>query len=56
MVAVQDADDFSAPQRIERQLAVLDRWADVAVVGSRMREVDETGRAWHRGRRSPRET
>jgi glycosyltransferase involved in cell wall biosynthesis len=44
VVAVQDADDFSAPQRLERQLAVLDRWADVAVVGCRMREVDEAGR------------
>lgn len=39
VVAVQDADDYSAPGRLERQLAVL---ADpgVAVVGARMREVD----------------
>ncbi|UGS38762.1 glycosyltransferase family 2 protein [Capillimicrobium parvum] len=44
VVAVQDADDFSAPQRLERQLSVLDRWADVAVVGCRMREVDGAGR------------
>lgn len=44
-VAVQDADDFSAPQRLERQLAVLDARPEVAVVGSRMHEVDEQGRA-----------
>jgi len=44
VVAVQDADDHSAPQRLERQLAVLDRWTDVAVVGCRMREVDAAGR------------
>ena len=44
LVAVQDADDYSAPQRLERQLAVLDARADVAVVGSRMHEVDEAGR------------
>jgi len=43
-VAIQDADDFSAPQRLERQLAVLERSGDVAVVGCRMREVDEAGR------------
>lgn len=44
-VAVQDADDFSAPERLERQLAVLEAQPDVAVVGSRMHEVDEAGRA-----------
>jgi glycosyltransferase involved in cell wall biosynthesis len=44
VVAVQDADDWSEPQRLERQLAVLDAEPDVAVVGSRMREVDEAGR------------
>lgn len=44
-VAIQDADDYSAPNRLERQLAVLAAAADVAVVGARMREVDERGRA-----------
>ena len=44
VVAVQDADDWSAPERLERQLAVLDGDATVAVVGSRMREVDAAGR------------
>ena len=44
VVAVQDADDFSAPERLERQLAVLDARPEVAVVGSRMHEVDEGGR------------
>lgn len=44
VVAVQDADDWSEPQRLERQLAVLDAEADVAVVGGLMREVDAAGR------------
>ena len=44
-VAVQDADDHSAPERLERQLAVLEARPDVAVVGTRMHEVDGTGRA-----------
>ncbi|HWC49158.1 MAG TPA: glycosyltransferase family 2 protein [Solirubrobacterales bacterium] len=43
-VAIQDADDFSDPNRLERELAALDSEPDVAVVGSRMREVDEQGR------------
>ncbi len=43
VVAVQDADDLSAPHRLERQLELLDARPDVAVVGSRMREVDEQG-------------
>ena len=43
-VAIQDADDWSEPVRLERQLEVLESMPDVAVVGSRMREVDETGR------------
>jgi glycosyltransferase involved in cell wall biosynthesis len=43
LVAVQDADDWSEPQRLERQLAVLEADPAVAVVGSRMREVDEHG-------------
>lgn len=44
VVAVQDADDHSDPRRLERQLAVLDAEPDVAVVGTRMHEVDEDGR------------
>jgi glycosyltransferase involved in cell wall biosynthesis len=44
IVAVQDADDWSDPERLERQLAVLDARPDVAVVGSRMPEVDAEGR------------
>lgn len=43
-VAIQDADDYSAPSRLERQLAVLTEEPGVAVVGARMREVDEQGR------------
>ena len=43
-VAVQDADDWSAPERLERQVELLERDPDVAVVGCRMLEVDEDGR------------
>jgi glycosyltransferase involved in cell wall biosynthesis len=43
-VAVLDADDWSDPHRLERQLEVLDGDPSVAVVGCRMREVDEHGR------------
>lgn len=44
VVAVLDADDLAGPRRLERQLAVLEARRDVAVVGSRMREVDASGR------------
>ena len=44
VIAIQDADDYSAPNRLERELAVLAAEPDVAVVGSRMKEVDGTGR------------
>jgi glycosyltransferase involved in cell wall biosynthesis len=44
VVAVLDADDWSEPARLERQLDVLDRLPEVAVVGCRMREVDPSGR------------
>ncbi len=44
VIAVQDADDVSEPHRLERQLELLDARPDVAVVGSRMREVDAHGR------------
>ena len=44
IVAVLDADDWPEPQRLERQLAALDRDPGVAVVGCGMREVDERGR------------
>jgi glycosyltransferase involved in cell wall biosynthesis len=44
VVAINDADDVSAPERLERQLAVLDAQPRVAVVGSRQREVDAAGR------------
>jgi len=44
IVAIQDADDYSAPERLQRQLAVLAEEPGVAVVGSRMREVDADDR------------
>jgi glycosyltransferase involved in cell wall biosynthesis len=42
-VVVQDADDYSAPRRLERQLAALASSPAVAVVGCRMHEVTEDG-------------
>jgi glycosyltransferase involved in cell wall biosynthesis len=44
VVAIQDADDYSEPTRLERQLATLEADPAIAVVGCRMREVDERGR------------
>jgi O-antigen biosynthesis protein len=43
-VAVLDADDWSEPTRLERQLGVLEGDSGIAVVGCRMREVDERGK------------
>jgi glycosyltransferase involved in cell wall biosynthesis len=40
VIAIQDADDHSKPNRLERVLAVLSAEPGVAVVGSRMREID----------------
>jgi glycosyltransferase involved in cell wall biosynthesis len=42
--AVLDADDWSEPRRLERQLEVLDSDGSIAVVGCRMLEVGEHGR------------
>jgi glycosyltransferase involved in cell wall biosynthesis len=42
-VAFQDADDWSEPSRLERELEVLERRPEVVVVGCRMREVDGSG-------------
>jgi glycosyltransferase involved in cell wall biosynthesis len=44
IVAVLDADDWSEPTRLERQASTLDGDPRIAVVGCRMREVDEHGR------------
>lgn len=43
-VAFQDADDWSLPNRLQRQLEVMHARRDVAVVGCRMAEVDPDGR------------
>jgi glycosyltransferase involved in cell wall biosynthesis len=43
VVAIQDADDYSAPNRLARELGVLAGDPDIAVVGARMREVDSDG-------------
>jgi glycosyltransferase involved in cell wall biosynthesis len=44
LVAVQDADDWSEPERLERQVELLEQRPEVAVVGARMHEVDGAGR------------
>jgi len=49
-IARMDADDRSAPDRLERQTAFLDREKDVALVGTAAVLIDEQGR--ERGRES----
>src|SRR4051794_27037123 len=44
VVAVQDADDWSLPVRLERELSILDPWPKGAGVGARMRGVDGSGK------------
>ena len=43
MVARMDADDVSHPQRLERQIAILDESADVVLVGSLFELIDAEG-------------
>jgi glycosyltransferase involved in cell wall biosynthesis len=43
LLAIQDADDWSEPDRLARQVAMLEERPEVAVVGCRMYEVDEHG-------------
>ncbi len=42
-VAFQDADDWSEPARLQRELEVLEQRPEVVAVGCRMREVDGSG-------------
>ncbi len=44
LIARQDADDRSHPQRIERQVQALERRADVALIGCQANAIDEGGR------------
>src|SRR5262249_44337347 len=44
LVARQDADDVSRPDRLEAQVAVLRSQPDVALVGSQARAIDGAGR------------
>ncbi|MBN1314440.1 MAG: glycosyltransferase [Anaerolineales bacterium] len=43
-IARQDADDVSYPTRLERQVEYLDSHPDVALLGTRMRIIDESGK------------
>jgi glycosyltransferase involved in cell wall biosynthesis len=47
-IAVQDADDVSATERLERQAGFLDSRPDVCAVGSFARLIDGDGTAWGR--------
>jgi glycosyltransferase involved in cell wall biosynthesis len=46
IVAIQDADDWSDPKRLERQVEALEADPAVAVVGVRMHELAEDGSPW----------
>jgi glycosyltransferase involved in cell wall biosynthesis len=43
-IARMDADDVSEPERLERQVAFLDRNPDIALAGSQYTQIDELGR------------
>src|SRR5690349_4827324 len=43
IIANLDADDWALPDRLRRQVALLDSRPDVAVVGCRTQEVDGSG-------------
>ena len=52
-VAALDSDDYAYPQRLERQVAHLDRHPDLALVGSWSNWMDERGRTFGRVKRRP---
>jgi glycosyltransferase involved in cell wall biosynthesis len=43
-IARQDADDISFPERLEKQVAFLDRHAGIDVLGTAVTVIDDTGR------------
>lgn len=45
-IAVLDADDVASPDRFTKQVALLDRVADVALVGSWTQFIDENGKVF----------
>lgn len=59
IVARMDGDDIVHPERLERQLAILDRHPETALVGALWTAIDEAGRpvrsrdGWRLARRSP---
>src|SRR6266498_4162605 len=46
-VARQDADDISHPTRFEKQVEYLDDHGEVVVLGTRVWNMDESGRIYH---------
>jgi glycosyltransferase involved in cell wall biosynthesis len=53
LVARQDADDRSYPDRLARQVAFLDAHPEIAVVGAQARIIDAAGRRLARDERKP---
>ena len=45
IIARQDSDDLSSPERLAKQIAFLDRHPEVAVVGAQARLIDAEGRS-----------
>jgi hypothetical protein len=45
IIARQDSDDLSSPERLEKQIAFLDQHPEVAVVGTQARLIDAEGRS-----------
>ena len=43
-IAIMDADDFAFPDRLERQVAHLEKHPEIAVLGGQLETVDESGR------------
>jgi hypothetical protein len=45
-IARQDADDISEPERFAMQVAFLDAYPEVALLGTQYRYMDEAGKSW----------
>ena len=52
-IALLDSDDVAHPQRLEKQVAFLDRHPDYAQIGSWERTMDEQGQALKKTKRRP---
>lgn len=48
-IARQDADDISEPERLAKQVAFLEMWPEIALVGSWYKEIDAQGKLIKKG-------